>query len=214
MGQKEHEGRVGRNAPKRSLRKPTRKSHIGFVTIIVDTNETEKNYFTGLRESLPNGNQITIKRAKKTEEIVSFAYEYKRCSSPAAEIWLVFDKDELVVFDKIIEEAENYGFKVAWSNPCFEIWLHAYFGEMPSSKDSQQCVRHFKEKFKRTVGREYAKNDARIYATLEKFGSYSQADQLAERKLREAKNVCGDDSRPSLLAPASCVFELVRQLKK
>ena len=45
--------------------------------------------------------------------------------------WIVFDRDQVIEFDQIIAEAEKKDIQVGWSNPCFEIWMYAYFGAMP-----------------------------------------------------------------------------------
>ena len=47
-------------------------------------------------------------------------------------LWIVFNRDQVPNFDKIIAAAERSDINVAWSNPCFEIWLFAYFGNMPT----------------------------------------------------------------------------------
>ena len=46
--------------------------------------------------------------------------------------WIVFDWDEVKDFDEIIRKAEFFGIRVGWSNPCFEIWMHSYYGSMPA----------------------------------------------------------------------------------
>ena len=53
--------------------------------------------------------------------------------------WIVFDRDQVIGFDEIISEAEKKGIQVGWSNPCFEIWMYAYFGAMPAIQDSWTC---------------------------------------------------------------------------
>ena len=39
------------------------------------------------------------------------------------ETWIVFDRDRVPDFDKLIQKANYRGISVAWSNPCIEIWF-------------------------------------------------------------------------------------------
>jgi hypothetical protein len=43
------------------------------------------------------------------------------------EFWAVFDRDEHPQFDEAINKAENAGVSVAYSNPCFELWLVLHY---------------------------------------------------------------------------------------
>ncbi len=52
---------------------------------------------------------------------------------------IVFDRDQVKDFDEIIRLAEKNDINAGWSNPCFEIWMFAYFGEMPTIKESYIC---------------------------------------------------------------------------
>ncbi len=38
------------------------------------------------------------------------------------------------------------------SNPCFEIWIYAYLGEMPVIMESYTCCDRFAEKFEKVTG--------------------------------------------------------------
>ena len=64
--------------------------------------------------------------------------------------WIVFNRDQVQGFDEIIAEAVSKGIQVGWSNPCFEIWMYAYFGSMPAIQIAQQkfeqCKREGKTK--------------------------------------------------------------------
>ena len=59
------------------------------------------------------------------------AYDAQYCIS-----WIVFGRDQVQGFDEIIKEAEDKGIQVDWLNPCFEIWMYAYFGSRPVIQDS------------------------------------------------------------------------------
>lgn len=61
------------------------------------------------------------------------------------------------MFDRIISDALKREIHVGWSNPCLEIWLYTYFGEMPFIDESTKCCRDFGDEFRHRVGRPYKK---------------------------------------------------------
>lgn len=78
---------------------------LGYYLIVTDTNETEKNYFEGLRDRIPAElkDHLVIKVEKaKTAELVKRALELARQDSQYRIPWIVFDRDEVKGFDEII----------------------------------------------------------------------------------------------------------------
>lgn len=186
----------------------TRSAQPGTFVIFVDSEATEKNYFRGLGKSNDCRAKMKLERVAKIE--TALREIKKRTLLPREETWLVFDKDEVETFDQIITDAEKAGINVGWSNPCFEIWLHAYFGEMPSAQNSVECVDNFKRAFKRKTNREYKKNDNKIFEAVETYGSFEDARKVARTTKRNAQNVY---NKPSQQAPATNVHELVEKLR-
>lgn len=199
----------------RSLRNKTIMSHrLGNYLIVTDTKETEKNYFEGLRESLSEHakKNIVIKVLNtKTEDLIQKAKEFSSKEPQYNQIWIVFDRDQVVKFDSIIEEAKKSEMKVAWSNPCFEIWLSAYFGLMPNIVSSIECCESFKKTFKKYTGKEYAKNLKSLYDILLKNGDEIRAIELASNKLKQAQE---KTNLPSKQFPATIVHKLVKEIKE
>lgn len=113
-------------------------------------------------------------------------------------------------FDEIIWTAEKNGVHAGWSNPCFEIWMYAYFGEMPSIKESYICCDRFADKFEKVTGQKYYKNDRDVYRKLVQYGDFEQAVVLAERRLKK----CVDDGKklPSEMWPVCMVQRLVAEI--
>ena len=115
----------------RNQRVGIRVPELGYYLIVTDTEETEKNYFEGLRDSIPAElkDRLVIKVEKaKTVEL-----------------------DQVKGFDDIIQAAEKSGVGAGWSNPCFEIWMYAYFGEMPAIWESYTCCDRFADKFEKVT---------------------------------------------------------------
>ena len=140
-GSKPSDRRAGKRRD-RDKRVGTRIPELGYYLIVTDIKETEKNYFEGLRDSIPEKlkDHLVIKVEKaKTVELVKKALELTGQDSQYRIPWIVFDRDQVKDFDDIVQEAEKSQVGAGWSNPCFEIWLYAYFGEMPVIRESYVC---------------------------------------------------------------------------
>lgn len=197
----------------RNKRVGIRVPELGYYLIVTDTEETEKNYFEGLRDSIPTDlkDRLVIRVEKaRTVELVRKALEMTGQESQYRIPWIVFDRDQVKDFDGIIQTAEKSGVGAGWSNPCFEIWLYAYLGEMPVIMESYTCCDRFAEKFEKVTGQKYSKNDRDIYRKLVQFGDEKKAIQMAERCYKR----CVEDGKrkPSEMCPASNVYHLVGEI--
>ena len=199
---------------RRKVVKQNNRKTVNYV-IVTNTQGTEKNYFDGLRENLPE-------KAKRYVVVTTYETHLKtmihKCRTEVykdhqfRQEWLVFDRDEVKDFDEIIEKAEGYHLHCAWSNPCFEIWLYAYYGKMPEFLNSQQCWKSFGKEFQKRTGIPYEKNDRWLYRHLMETGDEEKAIQLAIQKL----NQCYREGReiPSEMHPCTKVYELVKDIKE
>lgn len=193
------------NRKTRDQRSKCRKPEMGYYLVVTDTEGTESCFFNGLHDSLPDDmkKKLVIKVMEtKTQNLVHKCLELTAYDAQYRIPWIVFDRDQVINFDQIIQEAERDGIHVGWSNPCFEIWMFAYFGNMPVIQDSWVCCSKFGDLYKRKTGQDYSKTDATIYKRLYKNGDEEKAFSVAEQKyqqcLREEKiflqNVSGDAS--------------------
>lgn len=197
----------------RNARYATREPILGYYLIVTDTEETEKNYFEGLKNSIPTDIRgrivIKVEKAKTTYNLVDRTLEL--CSAQAQQRipWIVFDRDRVKNFDGIIKEAESNDINAGWSNPCFEIWMFAYFGEMPNIPDSVTCCSRFADRFEKLTGQTYQKNEEDIYRKLVQYGDFDTAFRLAERNLARALE---NGKKPSEAYPACTVHYLVKEI--
>lgn len=115
-------------------------------------------------------------------------------------------------FDAIIREAREKEIGVAWSNPCFEIWIYAYFGSMPALCESWTCCSEFGKVYESRTGQKYSKADSNIYRRICKYGDEEKAVIIARQKLEQ----CERDGKvkPSEMWPCTTVYELVREIKR
>ena len=121
----------------------------------------------------------------------------------------MIDRDEVKEFDRMTVMAEQENIHVGWSNPCFEIWMHAYLGEMPISADSVTCCRRFEDKFEKVTGQKYQKNDTNIYEKLNKYGDYQVAIKIARQRMEQSER---DKRKPSEAYSVSTVYLLVSEI--
>lgn len=187
---------------------------LGYYLIVTDTKETERNYLYGLRDSIPKDLQgkLVIKVLKtKTARLVEEAMEAASLCPQYSEVWIVFDRDEIVAFDEIIENAYLHGIHVGWSNPCIEMWFQAYFGNMPNWETSKKCCEGFSRQYESNTSSLYNKADAGIYKKLCIYGNERKAIQIAKFKLKEHKG--NGKQIPSEMCPSSTLALLVEQIK-
>ncbi|SCW59062.1 RloB-like protein [Ruminococcaceae bacterium YRB3002] len=202
------------NRRKRDQASKRRPLELGYYIIVTDTECTEKNYFLGLKASLPADVQSKLAINvinTKTDNLVSKCVELMEYDPQYRIPWIVFDRDQVGNFDAIIKQAEDQGINVGWSNPCFEIWMYAYFGKMPVIQESWSCCTRFAVEFVRRTGNEYSKNDSDIYRKLTSAGDEDTAIKIAKRKYYEAKINSVD--LPSKMLSCSTVFNLVEDIR-
>lgn len=186
---------------------------LGHYFIVTDTQETEKNYLYGLRDSLSQEVQgrivISVSKAK-TKELVDVCQRMSALEPQYAEPWIVFDRDQVVDFDKIIQYAEQQKINVGWSNPCIEIWFDAYFGIMHNYHDSVSCCREFAKTFEKQTGVKYKKANPKIYSLLNSHGNEKSAIQIAKIKLDlfNKENIVV----PSQMCPCTTLHKLVEEI--
>ena len=112
---------------------------MGYYLVITDTEATERCFFNGLHDSLPDDikKNIVIKVVEtRTQNMIQKCCELTAYEAQYRIPWIVFDRDQVHNFDQIIADAQKVGIHVGWSNPCFEIWMFAYFGNMPAIQES------------------------------------------------------------------------------
>lgn len=188
---------------------------LGYYLIVTDTEATERCFFTGLHDSLDEKikDRLIIRVVEtKTRDMIDKCLEFIAYEAQYRMPWIVFDRDQVKDFDKIIDEAKEKGIDIGWSNPCFEIWMYAYFGIMPVIYESWTCCTEFGMMYVRKTGRKYNKADNKMYDRLCRNGNEQEAIRIAEQKFqqcfREGKK------KPSEMCPCTTVYELVREIRQ
>jgi hypothetical protein len=196
--------------PLRKLKKP--------MLIICEGRETERNYFTGLKQEdwARKYFQITVKRGKggSREQIAQFAVDQKNHSSEDFDaIFCVMDVEEPNQNDpleKALRILSEHSITSCLSNPSFEVWLLSHFEK--TGKIYYHCDaviadinKHWKKHFN---DHEYQKADESIYERLKKFL------ETAVENARWVREVHHEDVENTLEANSSTeVYRLVELIR-
>ena len=173
--------------------------------IVCEGEKTEPNYFRAFRVpsahvkgaarntlSLVEYAEMTRKRAARDDEIYD-------------QVWCVFDRDEFDAgqFNEAVKTAERYGFRVAWSNECFELWYLLHFNYYDTAISRVDYSRKLTE----LIGRKYDKTDRRMY---ERLLDMQESAIINSRRLM--KKHMG--RTPAASNPCTRVHELVTELNR
>lgn len=199
-----------------------KKPELGYYVIVVNTKETENNYFNGLKNSLSSDLQrklaIVVFKAE-TGNMIEVCKERIAYDPQNRKGWIIFDRDQETHFDKLIENAESEKIGAGWSNPCFEIWLHAYYGEMPfmhnamPEKASQECCERFGKIFAAKNRMEYSKSETKLYSYLMQTGDERKAISIAHDRLQKCQSDC-NDKKISEWPSSTNVFKLIAEIRE
>lgn len=207
--------RADRNGKRKTREQLSKRvPELGYYFIVTDTNETEQNYMYGLRDSIPQSIQekLVIKVVKsRTVDLVDKAISLAALNPQYSEVWIVFDRDQVKNFDNIISEALKRGMHVGWSNPCIEIWFHAYFGSMPMFQTSVSCCNGFEDCYEKKTEQKYLKSDMDIYRKLCLYGNEEKAIKIAIQRLKN--QIKDGKDKPSKMISCTTVHELINEIK-
>lgn len=202
------------NRKTREQRGHKRIPEMGYYLVVTDTDATERCYFDGLHDSLPESvkQKLVIKVVEtKTQNLVEKCCELTAYDAQYRIPWIVFDRDRVPNFDEIIKDASQFDIHVGWSNPCFEIWMFAYFGKMPVINESWICCSKFGELYKKHTGHDYSKSDSEFYRRLVENGDEATAIKIAQHKYDQC--IKNGHSLPSKMSPCTTVHELVSEIQ-
>ena len=205
--------RIGKRQT-RDQRAPKRIPEMGYYLVVTDTEATERCYFNGLHDSLPADmkTKLVIKVVEtKTRNLIEKCKELTAYQAQYRIPWIVFDRDQVQDFDQIIDTAEKEDIHVGWSNPCFEIWMLGYFGNVPAIRESWTCCNRFGDVYKKRTGQEYSKADEDIYQRLCQYGDEENA--LRQARLKYEQCLRAGKTVPSEMWPCTTVQNLVGEIR-
>jgi hypothetical protein len=135
-------GRDRSRAPGRaSTPKPPNRSFLIFC----EGKVTEPQYLGHLARACPKVRVTWGTHGAVPLTLVERAVKHRRQNSTHTleEVWCVFDCDEHPNLNQAFVLARDHGVKVAFSNPCFELWLLLHLRDSPGARhrhDLQQML--------------------------------------------------------------------------
>ncbi len=163
--------------------------------------KTERHYFLGLRSKLKRQElkvtdfgsaapQTAIKKIKTLQK----EHTYN-------EIWLVCDKDDFDL-NHINQEAKKNNIRIAYSNPCFELWFILHFIYTTSTMSTKECFEKWKKVCKKNLHHDYKKPG---------IGLFSKIESHMKNAIKNAKQLYATNS---LRTTSTSVFVLIEKLLK
>lgn len=177
--------------------------------IVCEGEKTEVNYFRSFFRRFRINGEVTgegqsnlslIKRAGRLQE------EANRQGKDYTNIWVVFDFDDcpLENFNSAIEQAQQAGFGVAYSNESFELWYVLHFDYLNCAVPQKQ----YEDTLSQKLGQPYDKTDNTLYGRL--LSRQTTAIQNAERLLASYQ----PHHNPARDNPCTTVHLLVQELNR
>ena len=208
-----------REKRKYAFRQPKAASYL----IVTEGTCTEPNYFTGLKKRIVEklGGNLNVVAAPdidiygegmSTERLIEAADMYvSRANILYQNVWIVFDKDDFNDFDNAVSDAEQRGYKAAWSNQSFEYWLFLHFAYSDADLHRDEWVKKLDQLFREYGLSEdgYHKNMEDLYDKLETIDGIHTAIGNAKRRMADF-NPSRD--KPSKYAPGTMIYVLVEEL--
>jgi hypothetical protein len=147
-----------RNQPRKKARQRGRRSVKPRILVVCEGKETERQYLQQYKKACRNSRvelQFANESGLDPKSLVRVAKKYNRKAESEAkrqkdsfvrfdEVWCVFDRDDHLTFFSAIEMARDNNFKVAASNPAFELWLLLHFRENPGAQDRTKILEMLK----------------------------------------------------------------------
>ncbi len=122
---------------RKSLRRPPPSRRVKPLALIVCEGEkTEFQYFERFRQAKRlSATALEVVPGDTSGSNPKSIVEYARKRSkeqrseklPFDRVWCVFDRDEHEWWDDALTQARDNGFEVAFSNPCFELWILLHY---------------------------------------------------------------------------------------
>jgi hypothetical protein len=204
---------MGRRLPELRRRKPSRSEHQRFI-LICEGEKTEPAYFKALKAQYPGalvsiefvapaGTPITIKEKARVRMAELREEQRKNPSAKADTVWAVFDRDKHDHVAEAIAGCESAGAQVAYSNPCFEVWLILHFEDYHASDDHHQVQKRYTG-----LDPKYDVNGSKTPDCLLLMDNVERAEQFGENQCKRR-----DEEGAPFGRPSTTVYKLTRAIR-
>ena len=191
-------------------KRPTR-TPSPLVLIVCEGAETEPNYFDVFRQRLRlSKSQLKIcgkECGSHPKSVVKHAKEEKneigKDGLKYDHIWCVFDCDQHENIHEALNQAEGNKFKVAFSNPCFELWYLYHFQDQTAHIERDAVIQLLKHSYIP----DYEKSMGNIYNLL------LERQAVALERAKQVRKWHKDNGDEETENPSTTVDTLVEELE-
>lgn len=194
-------------------RKPFIAERQRFI-LICEGENTEIAYFKALKAQYrgtqisieyvaPAGVPITIMDKVKTRMVDLRQEQRSNSSAKADTVWAVFDQDEHLKVTEAIAGCEGSGAQVAYSNPCFEVWLILHHEDYHAADDHHQIQKRYQK-----LDPTYDPNGSKTPDCAFLMNHVEKAEQFGENQCKRREEEDTPFGRPS-----TTVYKLTRAIR-
>lgn len=191
--------RVSNDANRRSL------------LLFVEGRKTEPTYLThwhrrhrkDILVTIAEFHGVPLSLAKRACQQRATEKRAKQEGRPHDEIWCVFDRDDHVNIEEALRLCASNEIKVAFSNPCIELWFQLHFTEQTAHLSRRQAQRNVKDHV--NIDKEVSET---AFVTLR--DRYERARGRAQALDRKHH----DDGSPIGSNPSSTVWRLIDSIRR
>lgn len=141
-----------------------------------------------------------LERAKAKRSTIK-SKRYIQENGDDDQVWIVFDRDEHPGVREVLSESNEAGINVAYSNPCFEVWLILHVADYDRDEH-----RHLTQRFCESVCAGYTSDSRKapdMEALLSKvFEAEVRAKELLQRRTEDGGG-----------APLTTAFKLTQAIR-
>ena len=184
------------------------------IVIYSEGEKTERDYFNEMKRFNRSvvvdieiigraGVPLTI--ANEAVRVAQGARRSNRHQSYAKqdEFWALFDRDEHPNVSDAISRCRNADIGIAFSNPCFEVWLILHFQDFDRPDHRHDVQRHLQ-----TLCGDYDRVRHKTTDCSKLMERIVEAEQRAEKQMERRKSE-GEPPGP----PFTTVYELTRRIR-
>lgn len=184
------------------------------IVIYSEGEKTERDYFEEMRRAFRSvvldieiieGAGVPLTIAKEAARAAQLARRRDRRQSYASrdEFWAVFDRDEHPNVQEAISRCNDANVGVAFSDPCFELWLILHFQDFDRPDGRHDVQRHLE-----TLCGDYDRAKRKTTDCGKLMELVVEAEQRAKRQLHRRKDEGVPPNRPF-----TTVYELTRRIR-
>lgn len=184
------------------------------IVIYSEGEKTERDYFEACRRSYRNtlidieivagaGVPLTIAKLATEAAILARRRSKRQSYAKRDEFWAVFDRDDHPHVSEAISRCTDADVGVAFSDPCFELWLILHFQDF-----DRPDHRHDVQKYLETLCNDYDQSKRKTTDCDKLMGRVIEAEVRAEQQLARRK----DEGQPPG-PPFTTVYKLTRRIR-